>query len=103
MCFRFWHIADIGVTRDQRQPSHAKAADQLRRIGFVDIRIEDRNEWYQDYSKCEVERMAGEDRHHFDQLLGKDKTNDWIEGTRLKSHAVAQGQLRPGHLRARKP
>jgi hypothetical protein len=64
-----------------------ETAGQLRRIGFVDIRIEDRNEWYQDYSKREVERMAGEDRHHFEQLLGKEKTNDWIEGARRKTTA----------------
>ena len=80
-----------------------ETADQLRRIGFADIVIEDRNEWYKDYSKREVERMAGEDRHRFEQLLGKDETDDWIKATGLKSQAVAQGQLRPGHLRARKP
>lgn len=94
-------MKQVGVTLEMTTLD--ESADQLRRIGFVDIHIEDRNEWYQDYSKCEVERMAGEDRHHFDKLLGKDKTNDWIEGTNLKSHAVAQGQLRPGHMRARKP
>ena len=80
-----------------------ETADQLRRIGFADVLIEDRNEWYKDYSKREVERMAGEDRHRFEQLLGKDETDDWIKATGLKSQAVAQGQLRPGHLRARKP
>jgi len=80
-----------------------ETADQLRKIGFAEVLIEDRNAWYQDYSKREVERMAGEDRHRFEQLLGEDETNDWIKTTSLKSRAVAQGQLRPGHLRARKP
>ncbi len=56
-----------------------------------------------EYSKQEVERMSGEDRQKFDQLLGEDETAAWIKATSLKSKAVAQGQLRPGHLRARKP
>jgi len=97
---REW-MKQVGLTLEMTTLD--ETADQLRRIGFVDICIEDRNEWYRDYSKREVERMAGEDRHHFEQLLGKEETNDWIEGTSLKSQAVAQGQLRPGHLRARKP
>lgn len=80
-----------------------ETADQLRRIGFVDVRIEDRNEWYQDYSKREAKRMAGEDRHRFEQLLGNDEAEEWISETSLKSYVVAQGQLRPGHLRATKP
>jgi phosphoethanolamine N-methyltransferase len=80
-----------------------ETAEQLRRIGFADVLIEDRNEWYQDYSKREAERMAGGDRHRFEQVLGQDKTDEWIRGTNLKSYVVAQGQLRPGHLRATKP
>jgi hypothetical protein len=80
-----------------------ETAEQLRRIGFVDVHIEDRNEWYQDYSKREAKRMAGEDRHRFELLLGIDRAEEWINETSLKSYVVAQGQLRPGHLRATKP
>ena len=80
-----------------------KTAEQVRKIGFADVIIEDRNVWYQDYSKREAERMAGEDRHLFERVLGEEGTDDWIAGTRMKSYVAAQGQLRPGHLRARKP
>jgi hypothetical protein len=80
-----------------------ETADLLRNIGFADVRIEDRNAWYRDYSKREADRMAGEDRHRFEALLGKAETNLWIEDSVLKARAVAQGQLRPGHLRARRP
>lgn len=91
----------VGVTLDMT--TLEETADQLRRIGFVDVCIEDRNEWYQDYSKREVERMAGEDRFRFEKLLGNDQAEEWISDTKLQSIVVAQGQLRPGHLRARKP
>ncbi len=80
-----------------------ETAGQLRKIGYADIVIEDRNVWYQDYSKREVARMAGEDQHRFEQILGEEETAGWIEVTTLKTRVVAQGQLRPGHLRARKP
>ncbi len=94
-------IKEVGVTLEMTTLD--ETANQLRRIGFVDVLIEDRNEWYQEYSKREAERMAGEGRHRFEQLLGNGETDDWIKATKLKSDVVAQGQLRPGHLRARKP
>lgn len=94
-------IKDVGVTLEMTTLD--ETANQLRRMGFVDVLIQDRNEWYRDYSRREAERMAGENRHRFEQLLGKEETDDWIKETKLKSDVVAQGQLRPGHLRARKP
>ena len=56
-------------------------ADQLRKTGFADVLIEDRNEWYQDYSKREAKRMAGENRHRFERLLGEEETDIWIPFT----------------------
>ncbi len=94
-------LTQVGLTLEMT--TIEDAVDQLQRIGFRDVQISDRNKWYQEYSKQEVERMSGEDRQKFDQLLGEDETAAWIKATSLKSKAVAQGQLRPGHLRARKP
>jgi ubiquinone/menaquinone biosynthesis C-methylase UbiE len=74
-----------------------KTAELLRKIGFADVVIEDRNAWYQDYSQREVARMAGEDRHLFERVLGEEGTADWIEGTKTKTCVVAQlrAQMRP--------
>ena len=94
-------IKVLGVTLEMTTLN--ETADQLRQIGFVDVVIEDRNEWYQDYSKRETERMVGQDRHRFERELGAVETDEWIKETTIKTHVVAQGQLRPGHLRARKP
>ena len=55
--------------------------DQLRRTGFADVLIEDWNEWYQDYSKREAKRMAGENRYRFERLLGEEETDIWIPFT----------------------
>lgn len=78
-------------------------AELLTKIGFVGVQIEDRNEWYRNYSLREVERMRGEDRPRFEKLFGKSTTEEWISETTLKTQVVAQGQLRPGHIRAKKP
>lgn len=91
----------VGVTLEMA--TIAATADTLKEIGFADVRIEDRNKWYRQYSLREVERMRGEDRPRFEALFGKDETEEWIYETTLKTKIVAQGQLRPGHLRARKP
>ncbi len=100
--------AEMSAWMERAGPTFAMAtlsetADEFRAAGFSDVRTEDRNAWYQEYSKRELERMAGEDRARFEQFLGIDATAEWIETVRLKCLAVAQGQLRPGHLRAKKP
>jgi len=94
-------LTQVGVTLEMT--TIEDNADQLRKAGFQNVQSVDRNQWYQEYSRREVERMAGEDREKFETLLGKDETAGWIDATNLKVKAVAQGQLRPGHLRARKP
>lgn len=81
----------------------AEMVDVFRAAGFTGIQTKDRNAWYREYSKRELERMTGEDRPLFEEFLGHDATEEWIEAVRLKCLAVEQGQLRPGHLRARKP
>ena len=47
--------------------------------------------------------MAGPDRHLFEALMGKEDADVWIAVSEQRSVVVAQGQLRPGHLRAQKP
>jgi phosphoethanolamine N-methyltransferase len=93
-------IKEAGVTLEMT--TLEETAVLTRKVGFTDIQIEDRNDWYRDHSKREAELIAGEDRHRFEQLFGKDETDDWIKEADLRSLVVAQGQLRPGHLRARK-
>jgi len=80
----------------------AEMVNAFEAAGFADIRAEDRNAWYREYSKRELERMTGADRPLFEKFLGHDVAEEWIDVVRLKCAAVEQGQLRPGHVRARK-
>ena len=94
-------LKDAGPTL--RMATLDETAKLLHEAGFVDIAALDRNAWYRDYSKAEFERITGEDRLRFEALLGKDEAAKWIATVKLKCVAVEQGQLRPGHLRARRP
>ena len=86
-----------------RMASLDESVKLLREAGFVGIAGLDRNAWYRDRSKKELQRIEGEDRRLFEAALGKDEAAKWVKTLEAKSIAVEQGQLRPGHLRARRP
>jgi phosphoethanolamine N-methyltransferase len=94
-------LKDAGPTL--RMATLDDTATLLREAGFVEIAASDRNAWYQDYTKKELERMTGENLVRFEAVLGKDETAKWIATVTSKCVAVEQGQLRPGHLRAQRP
>lgn len=94
-------LNDAGPTL--RMATLDETATLLRDTGFVEITVSDRNAWYQIQSKDELKRIADEDRCHFDAILGNDETAKWIASVKSKCAAVEQGQLRPGHLRAKRP
>lgn len=75
----------------------------MKEVGFVDITSRDRNGWYREESRHEVERMSGPDRPRLEALLGKEGTEQWIAGADLKATSVEKGDLRPHHFRGRKP
>jgi phosphoethanolamine N-methyltransferase len=75
----------------------------LAGAGFAEVSTRDRNAWYAERSRQEVAQMAGPDRGRLMVILGEKGAHNWIERARLKSIAVGQGHLRPGHLRGRKP
>lgn len=94
-------LKDAGPTL--RMATLEDTAALLREAGFVEIASSDRNAWYQDCTRKELERLTGEDRQRFESVLGKDEAAKWIATVQMKCVAVEQGQLRPGHLRALRP
>ena len=77
--------------------------DAMKELGFVGIMSCDRNSWYREVSRHEVERMSGPDRPRLEALLGDEGTERWIAGADLKATSVEKGDLRPHHFRGRKP
>lgn len=75
----------------------------LAAAGFTDIEIVDRNEWYQQQARLERERMAGALYDGLAATVGTEFLDHEIEVWDKMIVAIDQGQLRPTHLRGRKP
>ena len=78
-------------------------AEALQAAGFVDIGITDRNEWYQQQARVERGQLAGALSEGLASQLGNDFLEHQIDIWDKMIVALDQGQLRPTHLRARKP
>lgn len=77
--------------------------DALEQAGFIDIGIVDRNEWYREQARVERADLAGELYAQLSGDIGKKFLEHEIEVWDKMIVAVDQGQLRPTHLRGRKP
>lgn len=83
--------------------SLSKAASYVEAAGFVDVELDDRNDWFRDFAKDEYERLKGPLYPVYVQKFGKEQATTSVENARIRSLLAEQGQLRPGHIRARKP
>ena len=72
-------------------------------LGFVEVETRDRNAWYVEMARRELAEVTGDKRAQMVALFGEAETQAWIERVAKKTAAVEKGDLRPGHLRARKP
>ncbi|NIR31277.1 MAG: methyltransferase domain-containing protein [Gammaproteobacteria bacterium] len=80
----------------------ADAADLAARAGFEGIETVDRNEWFQDYAQAEYDRITGPLWQEYVARFGEEGARASAENSRIRALLAKQGQLRPGHLRARK-
>ena len=88
---------DFGMASPQR---YAKA---LEAAGFTDIELVNRNPWYKEVAKAELERFEGPNRAAFDAVVGEDETNSQRETWRLMVPVLETGEHCPHHIRAKKP
>lgn len=79
------------------------AAAYLAEAGFEDIRMDDRNDWFRDLARDEYERLKGPLFETYVEKFGPDQARSSVENARIRSLLADQGQLRPGHVRGRKP
>jgi phosphoethanolamine N-methyltransferase len=88
---------------DFRLASAATYAQALQAAGFVDIDIIDRHDWYQQQARIEREQLAGVLSDGLASKLGSEFLEREIDVWDKMIIAIDQGQLRPTHLRGRKP
>ncbi len=75
----------------------------LGELGFSDTALLDRNEWFADFSEKLVSQMGGPGYSYMVATLGPEDADEWLSRAKLRAVVSAQGQLRPGHIRGRKP
>lgn len=83
-----------------KTPEETKAA--IEDAGFLDVHVTDRNDWYREELRKE-ERLIAE---HFDDLvskLGREDAEGRAASAKARRRVVDSGDLRPSHIRARKP
>jgi len=96
-----YYLQAEGLGFGMASPGRYRAA--MAAAGFRDIRLTDRNEWYKPHAHREHDALAGPLYDRLAARVGKDFVDHEIEVWRALTVVVDSGELRPGHLRARKP
>jgi len=71
--------------------------------GLVDVQILDRNSWFNNFCKSAAQKMRGSHYTKYVEILGENSAQDGIRSWDELETITSQGQLRPGHIRGRKP
>ncbi len=90
-----------GITYNMASPSDTHAA--LVEAGFVDVRIDDRSDWYRELARREHEAMAGPWFPRLTETLGRERAEHFVTNWRQLVLVLDRGELRPTHLKAKKP
>ena len=91
----------VGLTF--RLASIEASAALVEGCGFTDIEWRDRNAWYAGVVEDELGTLSGDNYPRLVDRLGPEAAAQRLESTSKKKVVVDGGELRPGHLRARKP
>lgn len=80
-----------------------ESAATLRKAGFVEVEVRDRNAWYLELAGRELASLEGPMRSVIVERIGADKAAHFIANWRQLVVVVRRGELRPGHVKAVKP
>ena len=78
----------------------SELSDLLRDIGFGSVRTRDRNRWYRDAVRAEINMVSGDSGKEFADRFGEEMAVKRLTSSTLKMKAVDAGELRPTHFRA---
>jgi phosphoethanolamine N-methyltransferase len=95
------YIAAEALDFGMASPERYRAA--LAGAGFVDISLVDRNGWYREVARTELERLTGDERQRFEAVIGSDELARQIRTWRAMVPVLETGEHCPHHIRARRP
>ena len=75
----------------------------VKALGFVGLELKDRQAWYLQEATQELARMRGPLKSELVELWGEEDAQNYVAGWELLVAVVAEGSLRPGHIRGMKP
>ncbi len=88
---------DFGMASPERYRRALEAA------GFVDVELRNRNAWYRDVARHELERLTGSERDRFVDAVGADELAHQIATWSAMVPVLESGEHCPHHLRCRRP
>lgn len=95
------YIAAEGLSFSMRSPTHYVKA--MRGAGFVDVTAVDRNPWYREVARGELERLKGPLYDKVAEAVGAAYVDKNIKTWTAMQKVLDSGEHRPTHLRGRKP
>ncbi len=80
-----------------------RVVETVKAAGFESVESVDRNDWYVGEMRHELATMEGGNFTRLVAAIGEDNARRRMESSTLKYEVVRGGELRPAHIRARKP
>ena len=95
------YLAAEGLSFGMASPARYRHA--LEKAGFVDVHTVDRNPWYRQQARAELERLKGPLYEGVTEAVGADYVEKNIRTWTAMLIVLDSGEHRPTHLTARKP
>ncbi|RWA68837.1 class I SAM-dependent methyltransferase [Mesorhizobium sp.] len=95
------YIAAEGLSFAMASP--ARYAEAMRRAGFIDITVRDRNPWYREVAREELSRLKGPLYAQAAAAVGAAYVDKNIRTWEAMQKVLDSGEHRPTHLRGWKP
>lgn len=95
------YVAAEGLSFSMASPARYRAA--MEEAGFHDVSTVDRNPWYRDVARGELERLKGPMFERAANAVGEDYVRKNIRTWEAMQKVLDSGEHRPTHLRATKP
>jgi len=81
----------------------ANTAAALEAAGFAGVELRDRNEWYRRAVREELALVSGKNLERLAKVVGEEAARHRLASSTAKLEVVDRGELRPVHMRGRKP
>lgn len=95
------YVAAEGLSFSMASPGRYRRAMEL--AGFRDVTVTDRNPWYREVARGELQRLKGPLRGVVSAAVGEDYVDKNIRTWEAMQKVLDSGEHRPTHLRAWKP